>query len=247
MKSSKKTATKASDFAVVKRRASREKGRAKGIAESAEGAQEKAGTVGEWRPGTVDLAKLATLLAINDSIQHPGGEGKRGPRDFLSAACELLNEAERFWPYRLVVEYMNKQGRRPVSLHDSCGREYAWKEALAVQTEAPKGRSSLCRLVVGASVKEHGTQIRSDREFGPVFFHDHDLVNRPVGISAVGSIGSKKGLRNAIKRVFAPDDAARIIARKTLTLWEINQILQNQIKIYGGRIPKVRAKGYTTA
>jgi hypothetical protein len=57
----------------------------------------------------------------------------------------------------------------------------------------------------------------------------------------VGGIGSEKGLRNAVKRLFATE-AKEIIARKTVSLSQINILIFDQLKRYAGCIPKVRAK-----
>jgi hypothetical protein len=237
MKSSKKRAPKPLDLCAAIKLLLPTSGMAEGTGGSAEVKQERAGTPEEWRPGPLELATLATLMAINHSIQHT--DAKMEPINFLSAAFTLLKEAERSLAYQMIVEGMNKLAGIHSRPDDPLSRKYSWKEALAVQTEAPKGRSSVSRFVVGAPAIKYGSRIRSDKEFGPVTFHHDDLVNRPAGISMVGSIGTEKGLRNAIKRVF-PKEAREIIARKTLTQWEINQILDDQLKTHNRRIPQVR-------
>ena len=209
-------------------------------------------------PSCFEVGTLATLLAIHHSIQKP--TEKKEPRDFITGAYALVREVERQMPRQVVAEWMKSVFERHEQRPDALSREYSWHEVLTVQTAVPAAcgavpavetetlsrYSSLSGLVAEAPVAKRGQRTRPDKEFGPVMFRHLDLVNRPAGISMVGSIGSEKGLRNAIKIVFEADDAAEIIARKTLTLLEINAILRNQIKTHKGRIPKVRAKGNTT-
>ncbi len=177
---------------------------------------------------------LATLMTINYSIQHP--DEKKQPTDFLSAAHDLLREAELSETYAVVAELVNKQSRPHRRTGRVVDREYTWREVLVVQKQASIGYSRLSRFVVGASA---GTRIPFSKELETGFTHD-DLVNRPAGISMVGSIGSAKGLRKAIKSAFKPEQANQIIARKTLTLVEINQLLAVQLRVHRGHIPKVR-------
>ena len=192
----------------------------------------------ETRATPAELAMLAMLMAINHTLQHQ--EVRKKPEDFLSAAYALLDEAEQSMPFHFLAEGMNNLAGISRGPDNPLSREVSWKEALAVQTEAPKDRSSLSRLVVGAPDIVLGGRIRSDNEFGQGTFYHDDLVNRPVGISMVGSLGTGKALRNAIKRVFCTEDAKEIIDRKTLTLRESNKILRDQLRIHQGRIPKVR-------
>jgi hypothetical protein len=65
-----------------------------------------------------------------------------------------------------------------------------------------------------------------------------DGVQFAWGVPMIGGIATPKGLRIAIKRVFG-EQAEEILSRKpkTLTLWEINQILHNHMTTHDGRIP----------
>ncbi len=211
-----------------------------GAAVPTKGAHECAVTAEQSRPSRVDVAMLATLMAINHSIQRP--DEKREPKDFLSGAQALLSEAERSESHRVVAESMNKLSRLHRRPDDILGGEYSWREVLAVQKQAASGKSSLTRLVSGAPAENIGGRIPVPKPFGPVVFRHDDLVNRPVGISMVGSIGTEKGLRIAIKRLFNPEQAKQIINGKTLTLRQINALLQDHLRIHHGRIPKGRAK-----
>jgi hypothetical protein len=189
-------------------------------------------------PSPFEVATLATLMAINDSIQHP--DVKKEPETFLPTAFTLLKQAERLLGLHAMVEMVNKFARIYSPPEDLVIGELSWQDVLVVQKDVPKQDSCLNGIVMGTSAVKRGTRIRTENTFGPLFFHYEDLVHRPPGVSMVGCIGTEKGLRIAIKRIFDSEQASQITDRKRLTLGQINVLLFDQLKRYG-HIPKVRA------
>lgn len=187
------------------------------------------------RPSSVEVATLAALIAINHRIYRR--REQKEPKDFISAAYALISEAERALPFQKISGWMNKKAKASATTEDMLTRVYTWNEVCTVQSGDTRGFSSLARYVIGA--EKRGTRSKLENEFGSVLFNHRDLINRPAGISMLGSIGSNRGMRNAIKRLW-PVDAAAIIERKVLSLFEINVILLDQLRIYRGHIPKVR-------
>jgi len=206
---------------------------------SAEVAHQPGVTSEPPRPSPSEVATLAALIAINYNIQHPSVA--RAPKDFLAEAYTLLSDAERLEPYQVIAEAFNKMDRTHRDGGDALHRNYSLKEVLEVQKAARGGASSLLRLVGGVSAEKPTGRLKFNNEFGQGFFHHDDLVNRPAGISMVGSIGTVKGLRKALKRVFSAEEGKHIMDRQTLTLLEINKLLKDELRIYRGRIPMVRA------
>lgn len=189
----------------------------------------------ESRPNSIEIAVLATLTAINENLLYP--QGKKKPADCLGAAYKMLREVDRDYPYRLIGEQMNKLARegRPQSNEGEAHKVYTFNQVLQIQRTSPTTNDTL-----SSSGATEGGRIKSDKEFGKVFFHENDLETRPVRTTMVGRISTQKGLRKAINRLFIVEDAARIIRKRELTISEINHILQDQIKRNHGRIPSVR-------
>jgi hypothetical protein len=187
----------------------------------------------DHRPSSFEIAVLATLTAINENILNP--TEKKNPADCLDAAYELLKEVDADYPAQFLTEEFNNPARRGRSNLSEAPESYTFKEALQIQRVSPtvgEGSNSGARK---------SSRIRFKKEFGKVFFHKDDLENRPAGTTMVGSIGTEKGLRKAIKRLFSAEDAERIIRQRRLTIFEINRILQDQITRNDGHIQTVRS------
>ena len=159
------------------------------------------------------------------------------PKDCIQDAYELLSEARNVLARQLAEDAANKaeDERKKADGKYDPSKNYSWKDVLECQREDVQDQSTLAKFLPG----ERWHRLESKIKTGEFHFTEKDLTNRPQGFSMLGTITTDKGLRNAIKRLF-PDHAAEIVESKMLALWQINEILVDQLKRNHGKIPAPR-------
>lgn len=196
-----------------------------------------------WKPKSIEVAVLATAISICRNMEKPSRlEGKAQwyePKDCIQGAYELLSASEIFLEREFSMnaqDYAEAERKKLKGLYNPA-KEYAWKDVIKRQQGGAQDKDSMDKF----SPRKLWPRLKSKFESGAFHFTDKDLVNRPLGLSMVGSITTEKGLRKAIKRLFA-DEASHIIKSQVLSLWQINIILTDQLGRNHGNIPKPRAK-----
>lgn len=200
-----------------------------------------------WQPKPFEVAALATAMSICRNMEKPSrldGTARRiEPKDCIRDAYELLSEAGNFLAHELADDALNRaesERRLAAGVYDPA-KEYSWKEVLKPQQKKIEDQGSVTKF----SPDKKWPRFRSKFESGTFYFTDHDLTNRPLGLSMVDTITTDKGLRKAVKRLFA-EEASEIIKDQALSLWRINLILVDQLGRNHGKIIKPRAKSTTS-
>jgi hypothetical protein len=204
----------------------------------------------EWNPEPFEIAALATAIwGCHSFHQEPDRIGRAGqtlePKDFLEDACELLIVAQQVVCVQQEARKSKVERENAIVEREQAdgkydpGKRYAWNEVLKVQSQIPHDESSTAYSEAKFAPCEKWPRMESKLKSGEFYFTEKNLAHRPLGYSMVGTIASDKGLRNAIKRLFGKD-ATKIIESKKLSLWQINEILIDQLRRNRGKVPKAR-------
>lgn len=201
-------------------------------------------------PRPAEVALLATLLALDHNRRS---KKSAEPRNFLIAAVRLVGEAKVALEYaagmsvsdecyadlafQMLAEQWNSafgpaRSSKPAPT-ESMLMPIPFKEVLAVKEAATSPPTA------GQTEQRQGGRIKPAKPFGVVFRHLDDLRNREPGTTLVGNITTIKGLRKALRRVM-PDQADEILAKRTMTVLEINLLLEDHLRRNRGEVRKVR-------
>ena len=189
-----------------------------------------------------EVAALATAMwMFRTAYQEPSHIGyspqRIEPKDYIEDACALLSEAGKVLARELAEEALNKavaERKSAEGVYESA-KEYLWKDVLECQRKDVQDRSSLAKFFPD----KEWHRLKSKVKTGEFYFTEKDLTNRPQGFSMLGTITTDEGLRKAIKRLL-PGYATRIVKSKMLKLWQINEILVDQLNRNHGKTPAPR-------
>jgi hypothetical protein len=165
----------------------------------------------------IEVAALAVLLSIEHNMRMKAYPEE--PSAFIERALDFLDEVS------LVSDEFHNPQEAKRELGD---RSYTFREVLQVQKIQPP------------PPRRAGRCYRPDAPFGQPPIGAIALEYRPVGMTMLGCIASEKGLRNAVKNLFGPQEATTILDKKTLNFEQVTTILGDAFKRYQGSIPKAR-------